>query len=92
MASVIGVSVLFMVCGTPMLWNQLRQLTMKYSYSVMQDTQESGSGAVFNYEWYIVNFVLTFNNCINFYVYLLSGSTWRRDFCSFVAQFMRKIK
>ena len=84
MASVVGISLLFMVCGVPILWNKFRQLLMKYSYHVVQMTQKSGTGTIFNYEYYIVNFVLTFNNCVNFYVYMLCGSTWRKGFVKYI--------
>ena len=84
MASVIGISIFFMLCGAPMLWNTLRQLLMKYSFTLLQDAQESGIGAVFNYEYYIVNFVVTINNSVNFYMYLLSGSTWRKGFVKYI--------
>ena len=80
MASVTGISVFFMICGVPMVWNSLRQLLMSYTFAVLQNTQSSGTGVVFNYEYYIVNFMLTLNNCVNFYMYLFSGSTWRKGF------------
>ena len=82
--SVIGISLVFMVCGTPMLWNKMRQLAMSYSYQLLLDAQESGAGEIYNYEYYIVNFVLSFNNCINFIVYLMTGSTWRKQFLQFI--------
>ena len=80
MASVISISFFFMVCGVPMLWNSLRQLLMSYNLGDLQSTQYGGAGVVFNYEFYIVNFVLSLNNCVNFFVYLLSGSSWRKLF------------
>ena len=92
MASVIGISLFFMVCVIPMLWNTLRQLLMKYSFTLLRNAQESGSGAVFNYEHYIVNFVITINNSVNFYLYLLSGSTWRKGFVKYVASIILKKK
>ena len=84
MASVISISVFFMVCGVPMLWNSLRQLQMNYNLGDLQSTHSGGAGVVFNYEFYIVNFVLSLNNCVNFFVYLLSGSTWRQLFFAYI--------
>ena len=84
LGSVIGISLIFMVCGTPMLWNKMRQLAMNYSYQLLLDAQQSGAGEIYNYEYYIVNFAISFNNCINFIVYLMTGSTWRKKFFKFI--------
>ena len=92
MASTLGISIFFTVCGAPMLWNTLRQLLMRYSFKLLQEAQESGIGAVFNYEYYIVNYVITINNSVNFYMYLLSGSTWRKGFIKYVLSSIRKRK
>ena len=89
-ASTIGISIFFMVCGAPVLWNTLRQLFMRYSYTLLQNAKESGVGAVFNYEYYIVNFVLTINNSVNFFLYLMSGSTWRDGFIKYVISTIRR--
>ena len=68
---------MFLCCCTPMLWNSMRQLLMKYDVNA---SKSAGARVVYNFEYYIVNFVLAFNNCINFYVYMMSGSSWRRAF------------
>ena len=92
MASVIGISILFMVCRAPMLWNTQRQLLMTYSFTLLQNAQESSIRAVFNYEYYIVNFVVTINNSVNFNMYILSGSTWRKGFAKYVVSSICKRK
>ena len=88
--SVVGVSVSFICLCSPFVWNVLRQLSMKYNSKVVNDARRSGSGEVFNYEYHIVVFILSINNCINFYIYLLSSSTWRKIFKDSITAKWRK--
>ena len=77
---VVCISASFICLCAPFVWNVLRQLSMKYDDGVLLQARSSGAGEFFNYEYHIVVFVLSINNCINLYIYLLSGSTWRREF------------
>ena len=59
---------------------------MKYDAEMVTEARDSGAGALFNYERHIALFVLSVNNCINFYIYLMSGSTWRAIFVSYLRE------
>ena len=80
--SVVAISVSFICFSAPLVWNVLRQLFYLNNVNAIIQARESGAGALFNYEHHLVIFVLSINNCINFYVYLISGSTWRKIFYS----------
>ena len=82
--SVVSISVSFLCLSSPFVWNTFRQLTMNYNPKLVTEARNSAMGALFNYEHHIVLFILSINNCINFYIYLLSGSTWRTIFLDYL--------
>ena len=61
---------------------------MQYDVNALLSAQKTGAGVLYNYEYHIVNYVLAFNNCINFYLYFISGSSWRRAFIVYVKEKM----
>ena len=82
--SVIRISVIFICLCSPFVWNVFRQLFMTYNSKAVNEARHSGLGAFFNYEYHIVVFVLSANNCVNFFIYLINGATWRKIFLSFL--------
>ena len=78
--SVVGISAAFIMFCSPYVWNVFRQLFMNYNVDVMLRARDSGAGEFFNFEYHIVIFILSMNNCTNFFIYLLSGPTWRKEF------------
>ena len=86
--SVIRISVIFICFCSPFVWNVFRQLFMTYNSKVVDEARELGLGAFFNFEYHIVVFVLSANNCVNFFVYLISGATWRKIFVSYLQKLL----
>ena len=78
--SVVGISASFVILCSPYVWNVFRQLFMNYNVRVMLQARDSGAGEFFNYEYHIAIFILSLNNSVNFFVYILSGTTWRKLF------------
>ena len=89
--TVLGISVSFVCLCAPLLWNVLRQLLMNYNSGMVLQARGSGEGNLFNYEYHIVVFVLCINNCLNFYIYMLSGATWRKKFIELIIANWRKL-
>ena len=81
---VFGISVSFICLSAPFVWNVLRQLSMNYSSRIILQAKDSGAGVIFNYEYHIVVFILSINNCVNFYIYVLCGKSWRKKFKRFL--------
>ena len=78
--TLLAVSTLFLALSAPHVWNSLRQLYSEYDFGDIRESLERGTGPFYNLESYTASFILYINNCINFYVYILSGKTLRTEF------------
>ena len=74
------VSSLFLVFSLPSVWNSLRQLYFHQTSETMLSARNQGEGAIHNWESYSTDCALFLNNCVNFYIYILTGKSLREKF------------
>ena len=87
--TVFAISASCICFSVPFVWNVVRQLVVKYNSKMILEARGSGAGSFFNYEYHIAVFLLSINNCINLYIYLLSGATWRKKFIAWIISILR---